>query len=130
MYDEAMIRHLLVASCHSSSEAEQYFADRADDAELLTLLLKIAVDENGLEGDAPMQAAHFAAQFPGTLLAQYESELLELLGTANGYRGHVAIALAKTGSLRGKAALLGELGDGSRFDAWLFRKALAEYGEA
>jgi hypothetical protein len=74
-----------------------------------------------------MQAAYFASQYPGTLPEPYEPKLLDLLPTVNGYGGHIALALGKTKSPRGKAALLAELGDGSRFDAWLFKKALAEY---
>jgi len=61
------------------------------------------------------------------LLEPYEPKLLSLLTTVNGYGGHIALALGKTRSPRGRIALLSELGDGSRFDAWLFKKALAEY---
>lgn len=130
MYEESAIRQALISSCHSSTEASDYLAGRIGDPILLELLVRIAMDDAGYEGDAPMQAAYFASQFPGDQLARHEPDLLVLLSTANGYGGHVAVALSKTGSSRGKAAITAELGDGSRFDAWLFQKALAEYGQA
>jgi len=126
-YDEPTIREQLVASCHSSQEAALYFTSRLDDRELLSLLVKIAEDAEGHGGDAPMQAAYFASQFAGSLLAAHEPTLFRLLTEVNGYAGHIALALGKTRSMRAKAALLSELGDGSRFDAWLFEKALEEY---
>ena len=127
MYDEVDIRAKLVDSCHSSKEARDFFLARLADPQLLALLMKIAEDAEEWGGDAPMQAAHFASQFPGGLLSPYEPKLLNLLATVNGYSGHIALALGKTRSPRGKAALLSELGDGSRSDAWLFKKALDEY---
>ncbi|CAM0999784.1 hypothetical protein EJMOOK_14070 [Rhodanobacter sp. Root179] len=130
MYDEATIRKQLIASCHSSQEAKEYFLANLNDPELLSLLVKIALDAEDHGGDAPMQAAYFTSQFPNSLLVRYEPELFGLLTSANGYGGHVALALGKTRSARGKEALVAELGDGSRFDAWLFNKALAEYGQA
>lgn|SRR5215470_8445860 len=127
MYDEADIREKLVDSCHSSTEAREFFMARLADQELLALLMKIAENAEDWDGDAPMQAAHFASQFPGALLEPYEPKLLSLLTAVNGYGGHIALALGKTRSPRGRIALLSELGDGSRFDAWQFKKALAEY---
>ena len=89
MYDEADIRDKLIDSCHSSKEAEQFFMTRLGDKELLALLMKIAEDSDDYGGDAPMQAAHFAAQYSGTLLAPYEPTLFRLLTTVNGYGGHI-----------------------------------------
>ena len=130
MYEEATIREQLIASCRSSKEAQQYFLARLSDPELLSLLMTIALDTYDHGGDAPMQAAYFASQFSGSLLVRHEPALFGLLTSANGYGGHVALALGKTKSARGKEALVAELGDGSRFDAWLFNKALAEYAQA
>lgn len=127
MQDEAIVRELLIQSCHSSEEASQFFASRQSDSALLSLLVKIAVDAEGYEGDAPMQAAYFTSQYGSALLAPHASALLHLLPQANGYGGHVALALARSGLPEGKAAILSELGDGSRFDAWLFKQALSEY---
>lgn len=129
MYEESAVRQALISSCHSSKEAVEYLSGRIGDPVLLELLVRIAVDEAGYEGDAPMQAACFASRFSGDQLARHEPDLLALLSTANEYGGHVAVALGKTGSSKGKAAITAELGDGSRFDAWLFRKALAEDGQ-
>src|SRR5580698_8240496 len=42
MIDETQIRELLVASCHSSKEADVYFMSRLSDPELLDLLISIA----------------------------------------------------------------------------------------
>jgi hypothetical protein len=130
MYDEANIRDQLIASCHSADDARLFFLSRLNEPELLFVLIKIALDAQDHGGDAPMQAAYFASQYPGSLLARYEPELYGLLTAAAGYGGHIALALGKTKSVRGKSALVAELGDGSRFDAWLFKEALAEYGQS
>ena len=127
MYDEATVRNLLIESCHSSKAAERYFLARLSDPELLALLVAIALDAEDYGGDARMQAAYFASQFSGVLLAPHEAALLELLPRADGYGGHVATALARMKSVQGKQAILAALCDGSRFDAWFFRKLLAEY---
>lgn len=127
IYDEAVVRRKLIESCHSSKEAHEYFVERLDDWTLLSLLMRIAEDAEDYGGDSPMQAAFYASQFSGDFLKPFEPKLLDLLTQVNGYGGHIALAIGKTKSLRGKAALESELGDGSRFDAWLFKKALAEY---
>lgn len=127
MHAEAHIRQLLIDSCHSSKEARAFFESRLADEELLRLLIRIAKDDGDQGGDAPMQAAYYASQFPGKLLLPYEVELRTMLPIVNGYGGHVALALGKTKSAAGKQAILNELGDGTRFDAWLFQQALAQY---
>ena len=129
MLDEARIRDLLIGSCHSSKEAQIFFEAHRNDHEVLDLLIRIAKDEEDYGGDAPMQAAYFASQFPGHLLLPYEAELRAMLPVVRGYGGHVALALGKTKSIAGKEAILNELGDGTRFDAWLFRQALSQYPE-
>jgi hypothetical protein len=125
MYDETAIREYLIDSCHSSEAAEKFFRARLLDADLLSLLVHIARDADDHGGDAPMQAAYWASQFPPELLICHESALLERLPVVDGYAGHVALALGKTGSHRGRAAIVEQLADGKRFDAWLFRDALA-----
>ena len=127
MFDEAHIRDLLVKSCHSSKEARTFFESRRNDAELLALLVLIAKDDEDYEGDAPMRAAYYASQFPGNLLLPHEAELRAMLPIVEGYGGHIALALGKTKSVAGKTAILNGLGDGTRFDAWLFREALSQY---
>ncbi len=127
MHNEAEIRDLLIDSCHSSKKAQTFFESHANDKGLLELLIKIAKDDEDHGGDASMQAAYYASHFPGNLLAPYESQLRAMLPVVNGYGGHVALALGKTKSALGKQAILEELGDGTRFDAWLFQEALTHY---
>jgi hypothetical protein len=127
MYDELRVRDLLIDSCHSSKQAQGFFEARIDDEKLLQLLISIAKDAEGYLGDAPMQAAYYASQFSGESLLPYEAELIDMLPRVDGYGGHVALALGKTKSAPGKKAILSELGDGTRFDSWLFREALSHY---
>lgn len=129
MYQEASIRELLIDSCHSVPKAEEFFAKRLSDPELLATLMEITVDAGGHLGDARMQAAYFVSQFPASMLIRHEAALVDLLPRADGYGGHIAVALGKTRSPRGRQLLIQKLGDGSRFDAWLFKIALAEYTE-
>jgi hypothetical protein len=124
MIDEAAIRQLLIDSCHSSAAAEKFFRCHLDDVELLALLVRIARDAEDYEGDAPMQAAYWMSQYPANLLMPHEAALLEMLPMVDGYGGHVALALGKTRSPRGREAIVQELGNGERVDAWLFRKAI------
>jgi len=130
-YEEPEIRRMLIETCYSSKMTEQYFLDRLSEADLLALLVKIAVDEEGYLGDAPMAAAHFVAQFPKEMLGPYEPTLFNLFPEADdsGYGASVAIALAKTGSRRGRQLIIEQLGDKSRNDARFFQQALAEYEE-
>jgi hypothetical protein len=130
MHSEAHIRDLLIKSCHASKDAQAFFESRRNDEELLALLIRIAKDAEDYEGDAPMQAAYYASQFPGSLLLPYEAELRAMLPIVNGYGGHIALALGKTKSIAGKQVILNELGDGTRFDARLFREALSQYESA
>lgn len=124
------IRELLIDSCHASHAAEDYFRSRFDDIELLQLLVTIAADTEDYGGDAPMQAAYWTSQYPAELLVPHEPALLEMLPIVNGYGGHIAFALGKTGTVRGREAILRELGDGRRFDAWLFHKGLEAADQA
>jgi hypothetical protein len=130
MLDDARIRGLLIDSCHSSADAVAYFRANLSNAELLALLVKIARDADDHGGDAPMQAAYWVSQYPSSLLIPHEAALFEMLPIVDGYAGHVALALAKTGSQRGRLAIVQELGDGTRFDAWLFREALRAGGSS
>ncbi len=127
MYDETEVRSLLIDSCHSSKDAQAYFDSRLSDPDLLDVLMTIATDTEDHGGDAPMQAAYYASKFSGLLLAPYEQLLITLLPHVNGFAGHVALALGKTRSTEGRDLILQALGDGSRYDAWLFHNALAEY---
>ena len=63
------------------------------------------------------------------MLKPHEQTLREMLPAVNGYGGHIALALGKTGSALGKQVIIEQLGDGSRFDAHLFRQALKQYDQ-
>ena len=82
------------------------------DTELLQLLVRIARDTEGFEGDAPVEAAYWMSQYSPELLLPHEPAMLEMLPIVNGYGGHVALALGKTRTTRGRAAIVNELGDG------------------
>lgn len=125
MINEVTIRQLLIDSCHSSDAADGFFRSRFNDEELLSLLVKIAREADDCQGDAPMQAAYWKSQYSANLLMSYEPALMEMLPMVDGYEGHVALALGKTRSPRGRALIAQELEKGERFDAWLFREALA-----
>lgn len=127
MKDEVAIRSLLIDSCHASKEATRFFDSQLSDPDLLALLIRIAEDEDDHQGDAPLQAAYYVSQFPSSLLVQHEVALIRILPQANGYGGHIAAALGKIQSTQAKALLEQELGDGTRFDAWLFKQALSNY---
>jgi len=127
MFDETDIREKLIASCHSSVEAQAFFKAHLEDAELLKMLVSIAQDDRG--GDAPMQAAYWVSEYPSHLLQPYEPVFYQLLPLADWAFGHIALALGKTRSVRGRNLILAQLGNGERFDAWLYEKALAYYGE-
>ncbi|HZK79929.1 MAG TPA: hypothetical protein VFC46_02655 [Humisphaera sp.] len=130
MVDEKEIRELLIASCHSSAAAIRFFRDHLEDQNLLRLLVHIAQDADDYEGDAPMQAAYWLSESSGAVLISHEPMLFEMLPLVDGYGGSVALALGKTGSPRGRKLIQKELGDGKRFDAWLFRRALACYTDS
>ena len=124
MIDESAIRELLIDSCHSSAAADNFFRCHLDDTELLALLVQIVRDADDYQGDAPMQAAYWMSQFRGDLLMLHEASLLEMLPIVDGYGGHVALALGKTRSPRGRQAIVRELGNGERFDAWLYQQGI------
>jgi hypothetical protein len=127
MIDEGHIRELLIESCHSSADANRFFKSHLNDAELLECLVNIAVDAEDYGGDAPMEAAYWVSEFPAALIKKHEKELIAVLSSADVNGSLIALALGKTQSLMAKPLILAELGDGQRYDAWLFRKALAYY---
>jgi hypothetical protein len=129
MIDERRIREMLIESCHTSAKARQFFESRLRDAELLNCLVEIAVDTSDFGGDAPMEAAHYLSRFPAEMIEKHENKLIAALPLVSGYGGAIALALGKAKSLAAKALIRRELGDGQRFDAWMFREALAHYGQ-
>jgi hypothetical protein len=127
MYEESVIRELLIDSCHSSATADRFFTDRLSESDLLDVLVKIAVDNEGHLGDAPMTAAYYVSRFPRELLIPHEAELFDLLRRADGYGGSVAIALAKTRSARARTRIIQEFKGRSALDEWSFKEAMAEF---
>lgn len=127
MEDDATIRQILIDSCHSSQEAQDLLDSRISDPEFLAKLIEIAEDSEDYQGDAPMQAAYYASKASAAMLINHIEALIRMFPEVNGYGGHVALAIGKTRSPEGRELIEQELGDGSRFDAWLFEKALAEY---
>jgi hypothetical protein len=128
MISEAKLRELLIESCHSSSEAEAELMALLSSPDFIVLLVKIAVDDADYQGDAPMQAAYFLSQASPFLTRPFEQQLYALLTTANGYGGHIALVLGRMQSALAKDVIRSELGDGQFPSAWLYEKALKEYG--
>jgi hypothetical protein len=71
--DTNTIRELLILSCHSSLLAEQFFESRLGNAELLRVLLGLAIDD--YSGDAQMTASYWISRFPVEMLSHHVSVL-------------------------------------------------------
>jgi hypothetical protein len=71
--DTNTVRELLVLACHSSPVAGAFFTERLDDAQLLTVLLGIATEDDS--GDAQMTASYWVSQFPHQVLRSHLPEL-------------------------------------------------------
>lgn len=127
MISEETTRQLLIESCHSSREADEKLLGHLSSSEFVSLLVKIALDEDDYQGDAPMQAAYYLSQAPVTLAKPFEKKLIGLLTAANGYGGHIALTLGRMRSDTAKPVITEELENGERFDAWLYKEALKQY---
>ena len=127
MISEQVIRQLLIDSCHSSKEAESLILSNLASDEFIALLVRIAIDEDDFEGDAPMQAAYYLSKAAPELLQPFEPQLLSLLTSANGFGGHVALALGRMHSRQAEPIIRSELGDGKFPSAWLYEEALKNY---
>jgi len=124
---EATARQLLIDSCYSSQEADKELLKNLTAPEFVSLLVKITLDEEDYEGDAPMQAAYYLSKAPVELTKPFENRLRRLLPDALGYGGHVALTLGRMESAKARTVIQAELGDGARFDAWLYEEALKQY---
>ncbi len=98
MNTDSDVRRLLVESCHSSADAERQINDQLQSPEFIERLVSIAVDDEDYQGDAPMRAAYYLSKAGPELLISYESRLLLLLETADGYGASIALTLARMGS--------------------------------
>lgn len=95
------IRRRLFDAVRAQPEAQAYFTDHTADAELLRLLFAIASQDS--TDTIRLQACYYIAQFPESLLSDYEGELLRLQAEEwESLSEHAIAALAK---LRSKAAL-------------------------
>ena len=126
MIEEPETRRLLIDSCHSSAEAEGRLHGELQSEEFVGLLVRIAVDADDYQGDAPMQAAYSLSQADPSLLQPHEREMLALLGTADGYAGSVALALGRMQSSQAKPLIVKMLSAGC-WPEHLYNQALSCY---
>ena len=71
--DTDTVRELLILSCHSSPLAEQFFESQLGNAELLRVLLGLAVDDYSC--DAQMTASCWVSRFFTVVLSRHVSAL-------------------------------------------------------
>jgi hypothetical protein len=103
--DSANLRRLLFDASRSLPDAQAYFEGRLDDAELLKLLIEIASADS--TDTARLQACYYIAQFPVTLLRNYEDVLLRLQAEQwESLADHAIVALAKLHSKKSLALLI------------------------
>lgn len=126
---EPEIRQLLIDSCHSSVEAEERILSELQSAQFLNLLVHIAIDADDYQGDAPMQAAYFLSKASPLLTHPHEAALLELLESADGYAGSVALVLGRIKSQQAKPIIALRLEEGW-WPEHLYKEALSCYEEA
>ena len=111
MYDFQDIRELLIDTMHSNEDAIQYFVTKLNDKEMLKLLVRIAVDDEGYGGDAPVATGDYIHQYPVEWLVEYEDVFLSILRReySDVRTEDIAIALAKFGSAKAKPLIEGEI---------------------
>ena len=129
MISESEARKLLIDSCHSVEEAEKQIHSELKSGEFVNLLVRIAIDEDDYQGDAPMQAAYFVSQAATQFIAPHENVLLQLLESANGYAGFVALSLARIKSTNAKPIIAQRLKEGW-WPEHLYQEALSCYERA
>lgn len=125
MIDETKARQLLIDSCHSSAEAEHCISQELNSAEFIGVLVRIAVDADDYQGDAPGAAAHFLSQAEPTLVKPYEYPLVALLESADGYAGSIALILGRMRSAGAKAVIEHRIAEG--WPEHLYKQALSFY---
>jgi len=98
--DSAKLRRLLFDASCSLPDAQAYFEGHLDDVALLKLLFEIALTDS--TDTARLQACYYIAQFPVTLLCNYEDDLLRLQTEEwESLSDHAIVALAKLRSKKG-----------------------------
>lgn len=126
MIDETKARQLLIDSCHSSAEAERCIAQELNSADFIDVLVRIAVDADDYQGDAPGATAHFLSQADSVLVKPHEDQLLVLLESADGYAGSVALTLGRMKSAGAKTLIEHRTSEGW-WPEHLYKKALSSY---
>ena len=126
MISEPEIRQLLIDSCHSSADAERRLLRELELEEFVGLLVHIAIDADDYQGDAPMQAAYFLSKAAPSHLQPYETVLISLLESTNGYAGSIALALGRMKSSEAKPIINQCLVEGW-WPEHLYREALSAY---
>jgi HEAT repeat protein len=129
MISEPQTRQFLIDTCHASLEAEDRILRELQTQEFVALLVRIAVDEDDFEGDAPMQAAYYLSKAHTSLMQPHEAALLALLETADGYAGSVALALGHMKSEQAKPVIEQRLKDGW-WPEHFYKEALSYYDNA
>jgi hypothetical protein len=71
--DADTVRELLILDCHSSPLARRFFEDGLESEELLTVLVRLAVDD--YSGDAQMTGSYWVSRFPVGMLKLHVAEL-------------------------------------------------------
>lgn len=74
-----LLREKLIASLHSNTEAESFFAERLNDPKLLLELCNICAPHDEYSNDSRMAAAYYISQFPPELLVEVIPLLLVLV---------------------------------------------------
>jgi hypothetical protein len=128
MMPEPETRQLLIDSCHSSNMADSRILAELESPEFVSLLVRIAVDADDYGGDAPMQAAYYLSRVRSALLQPDEASLIDLLGTADGYAGFVALALGHMRSQKAKPIITRMMAEGC-WPRETYQEALSGYDD-
>ena len=129
MISETTLRQLLIDSCYSSIEADKQILEHLESPEFISLLVKITVDAEDYEGDAPMQATYYLSMASPELTHNHETELLALLPIAPGYSSGVALTLGRMKSELAKPIITEMVAKGC-WPIETFQKALSCYEPA
>lgn len=124
MTTESDTRKLLIEACHSSAAAEQRILGELHSAEFVGLLVRIAVDADDHQGDAPMTAAFYLSKASPNLTKEHEASLVSLLATADGYAGSIALVLSEMKSIEARSLIASMAAEGYGHP---FPEALARY---
>jgi hypothetical protein len=125
----AELRRLLFDAVRAQPEAQAYFDENVEEAELLKALFDIALTDSS--DSVRLQACFYISRFPAHLLGEHEDVLLRLQANAwESLSEHAMVALAKLRSKKGLIFLLEKrLAPKLPWETRLLRDHLAEYLE-